>query len=51
MLVLSFTGFDPKRSLGRIYWFENFRTRFGLPSEREVATDRAIKVWYHPSIA
>jgi hypothetical protein len=42
---------NPKRSLGRIYWFENFRTRFGLASEREVGTDRAIKAWYHPSIA
>jgi hypothetical protein len=22
-----------------------------LPSEREVATDRAMEAWYHPSIA
>ena len=25
--------------------------RFELPSEREVATDRAMEAWYHPSIA
>jgi hypothetical protein len=25
--------------------------RFGLPSEREVGTDRAMEAWYHPSIA
>jgi len=25
--------------------------RFELPSEREVATDRAMEAWYHASIA
>jgi hypothetical protein len=32
----------PNRALGCIRWFANFH-KFWLPSEREVATDRATK--------
>jgi len=28
-----------------------FITLLGVPSEREVAADRAMEAWYHPSIA
>jgi hypothetical protein len=42
--------FDPKPSFGSIRWTYELALDFGRP-EREVATDRAMEAWYHPSIA
>jgi hypothetical protein len=41
---------NPKRSFGSIRWTYELALDFGRP-EREVATDRVMEAWYHPSIA